>query len=83
MLRPDSIFKLFLDEIVCASALTGGGMRHHVVAAGIESPSSIPRGRVPLEGTQAWQSVCTWDTRALDRVRAAFREFRELLDEEG
>ena len=55
-------------------------MRHHVVAAGIESPSSIPRGRVPLEGTQAWQSVRTWDTRAFDRVRAAFRE---LLDEEG
>jgi len=58
-------------------------MRHHVVAAGIESPASVPRGRAPLEGTQSWQSVRTWDTRALDRVRAAFREFRELLDEEG
>ena len=58
-------------------------MWRYVVAAGIVSPSSIPRGRVPLEGTQAWQSACTWDTRALDRVRTAFREFRELLDEEG
>ena len=64
----------------------GRGVRatwHHIVAAGMVSPSSMPRGRVPLEGTQAWQSARTWDTRALDRVRTAFREFREPLDEVG
>ena len=60
VLRPEkTLIHILLRLLV---RVLGRGVRatwHHVVAAGMVSPSSMPRGRVPLEGTQAWQSART------------------------